>query len=41
VRVPKREMDEREREYQESREDEQPAKPREIVPRPVNEPASH
>jgi hypothetical protein len=36
VRVPKREIEEREREYQESRKTQQPAKPREIVP-PVRE----
>jgi hypothetical protein len=33
VRVPKREIDEREREYKDSRKTVQPAKPREIVPR--------
>jgi hypothetical protein len=33
ARVPKREIDEREREYQKSRDTNQPAKPREIVPR--------
>ena len=33
VRVPKREIDEQEREYQESRAEAEPAKPREMVPR--------
>jgi hypothetical protein len=33
VRVPKFEIDEKEQEYQESRKTEEPAKPREIIPR--------
>jgi hypothetical protein len=34
VRVPKHEIDEQEQKYQKSRKADQPAKPREIVPRP-------
>jgi hypothetical protein len=34
IRVPKREIDEQEQDYQKSRETDKPAKPREIVPRP-------
>jgi hypothetical protein len=33
VRVPKEEIDEQEREYQELRDTKEPAKPREIIPR--------
>lgn len=38
VSVPKNKIDEEEKRYQESKEDAEPAKPREIVPRP---PATH